>query len=97
MAMMTLYQLRGEPLPLVVDSAELSATIRAAAHRFWISERRMPAAVIVSTQLAQALTNATGVPLTGELRFFGNFALDDLAEAPIIARDAFLDPLFQFI
>lgn len=94
----TLYETRSQPPTAVtVDIAALVRHIRAAAYRFWVSERRMPAAVVVPLQLAQAMTNSVGAPLSGELRCFGSFALDDLAEVPIIARDAFLDPLFQFI
>lgn len=94
----TLYNLRVTPPdPCVVDVDALMATMRGAAYRFWLSERRMPAAVVVCLQMAHALTASTATHRLGALHFYGSIALDESTTVPLIAREAFSDPLFQFI
>jgi hypothetical protein len=98
MATTLVYDFTKNPIePIEIDEDELYASMRLAAHRFWISERRMPAAVIVSLQLAQALTGTVATHQLGELHFYGGVFLDEVTNVPLIARSAYLDPLFQFI
>ena len=89
------YEEHAETLRLDVDA--FYTDIRRAAYRFWVSERRMPAAVVMSLQLAQAFTSGGGVLVGGELLHFGLIALDEITVVPLLARPAALDPLFQFI
>jgi hypothetical protein len=95
---MTLYRIvEDRPLPVVVDIAEFTQMIRAAAYRFWLSERRVPSAVIFPRQVATALLSSTGKQLVGNIMYLGEFAVDDHTSVPMLTRDSSLDPMFQFI
>jgi hypothetical protein len=94
----TLYRYSNDtPSPYLVDLPTLFATIQLAAYRFWLSERRVPAAIIIPSQLAIAMVNSVGHPLVGGLRYVCDFILDDHTPVPMLSRDAAVDPLFQFI
>jgi hypothetical protein len=94
----TLYELRfGQPEPVIIDVDQLEADIRHAAYRFWVSERRMPAAIIIPLQLGQALTGTTGITIFDKLKLFGAFPVDDVDLVPLLAREASLDPLFILV
>lgn len=94
----TLYDVSSTPAaPVEIDVDDLAEQIRRAAYRFWVSERRMPEAIIVPTQLGQVLTTTAGVPLIKGLSVYGLFPVDEMTHIPIIGRDAAIDPLFQFI
>jgi hypothetical protein len=81
----------------LIDLVELVARIRQAAYLFWVSERRMPVAVVISTQLAQVLTGKTGKTVYTGLCDYGIIMLDDVTHVPLLGRDAYLDPLFLFL
>ena len=87
------YALRYQPTQLALNRRQLLADIQFSMYRFWLSERRMPAAIVVSTQVAQFLTNQAGMHLGSTLQVYGQ-----ISDVPLLGRDAFVeDPLFELI
>jgi hypothetical protein len=80
------------PAPEIVDLDELEQNMRRAMQRFWLSERRMPAAIVIPLQLARNLDHVNLFPLIGELYHVGVF--DDI---PLLARESYIDPLFLLL
>jgi hypothetical protein len=87
----TLYHTRDAVLTEQLDLEEFSANLHYAISRFSNSERRSPAAIIIPLQVARNL-QVVLVPLLGELYSVGTF--DSI---PLLAREAYLDPLFLLI
>lgn len=85
------------PTRISIDTNEMMVNIRRAAYRFWVSEYRMPAALVIPLQLAQVVTGSSSFKLIGELYYYGMVKLDEITSVPVLARDAHVDPLFQFI
>lgn len=72
--------------------SEIARDLQFAIYRFQTSERRMPAAIVMPTQLAREFMEDTGHHLIGDLSMYG--ILDGI---PVLGRDAQLDPLYQLI
>jgi hypothetical protein len=87
----SLYHTRGEVFEETIDLAEFAQNLDFAISRFSNSERRLPAAVITPLQVARQI-DVSLVPLLGELYSAGTYR-----GIPILAREAFLDPLFLLI
>jgi len=77
--------------PLTINVTQLESDLHFAIARFSHSERRFPAAIVISMQLARHL-DIPLTPLLGNLYQAGFFAT-----IPLIVREAYLDPLFQLI
>ncbi len=67
-----------------------------AVYRFWVSERRMPAAIVIPRQLAQKLQFESR-PLIGEVCEHGVFHFSEIDRIPVLSREAYIDPLFTLI
>ena len=97
MAELTIYDTRHSPAQLVhIESVDLHKNISYAVYRFWVAERRMPAAIVMSEQLARAFTDSFGAELFGDLRFYG-YHHTQSQNIPVLGRPAYIDPLFTLI
>lgn len=83
--------------PVDFDSFRVAKDIRRAAHYFWLSERRMPAAIVMSIEVAQAFTGSGGTLVGGELLNFGLMDLDGITSVPLLGRPGSIDPLWSFL
>ena len=92
-----IYDTRHEPAQLVhVWAGELHNNISYAVYRFWIAERRMPAAIVMSEQLAREFMAVYGTELFGDLKFYG-YHHTQSENIPVLGRPAYIDPLFTLI
>ncbi len=82
--------------PILIQVEDFFAQIRFAAYRFWLSERRLPVALIVCELLALEVFGE-GFEISRGLKTHGLFQIDDQASVVILGRPGDLDPLFQFI
>jgi hypothetical protein len=94
----TVYQTRDleQAEPLRMSRTTLFEQIRYGGYRFWVSERRMPAAIVLASQVAEALMENPGTVLIGNLRHYGYVSIMDQA-VPVIGREAYIDPLVTFL
>jgi hypothetical protein len=79
------------PLEERIDVAQLEADMRYAIARFSNSEQRLPAAIVLPLQVARNL-DVPLTPLVGGLFSAGLFDA-----IPLLAREAYLDPLFVLL
>jgi fibrillarin-like rRNA methylase len=75
---------------------ELIVMIRGAAYRFYNSQRRNPAAIVMCRHLALQLSSVDQM-LFPNVSYHGVFALDDVTTVPLLGRPGDLDPIFQFL
>lgn len=94
--MVELYDGRNQQL-VKVDLDSIATSLQWSIHRFWESERRLPAAVIMSTQLAREFSEDPEWLIVPGVVYHTEVVISDHERIPLLSREAYIDPFFILV